>query len=214
MGAGTMLAHPTFDRPSRFAAFGFLGWLAGTAAWWALALAPLPAPPEWLDRARAVRFGSPPGGLPDTWGWMLLALGPLSLAAFLFAVWGRDLSAWARRLAGTVPGAILLGAFALPPLLLAGWLAQRAAALERAAAGPVALSAAEGSGCPPPTRAAPTRRRRSRSSTRAAPGSTPARSPASRRWSPSPTRTAARSAQGWSTPSRALPRSSARAPPR
>ena len=148
MGAGAMLVQPTFERPSRFAAFGFLGWLTGTVAWWALALAPLPTPPEWLDRARAVCFGSPPGGLPDTWGWMLLALGPLSLLAFLAAVWGRDLLAWARRLTGTVPGAFLLGAIALPPLLAAGWLAERASAIDRAAAGPVALSAAEGEKLP------------------------------------------------------------------
>ena len=145
----TMLAPPTPARPSRFAAFGFLGWLAGTVVWWALALAPLPAPPEWLDRARAVCFGSPPGGLPDTWGWMLLALGPFSLLAFLAAVWGRDLVAWVRRLSGTVAGALLLGAVALPPLLLAGWLAERSAAIERASAGPLALSAAEGERLPP-----------------------------------------------------------------
>lgn len=139
---------PSPDRPSRFAAFAFVGWLGGTLLWWALAFAPLPAPQEWLDRARAVCFGSPPGGLPDNWGWMLLALGPASLFAFLAAVWGRDLVAWARRLSGTIPGLFVLGALLLPPLLGGAWLAERAAAVERATAGPTTLAAPEGERLP------------------------------------------------------------------
>lgn len=139
---------PHAERPSRFAAFGFLGWLTGTLGWWALAFAPLPASPEWLDRARAVCFGSPPGGLPDTWGWMLLALGPASLLAFLAVVWGRDLAAWARRLAGTIPGVLLFGLLLLPPLLGVAWLAERVAAVRRATAGPATLAAPEGERLP------------------------------------------------------------------
>ncbi len=139
---------PVSRSPSRFAAFGFLGWLAATAAWWGMALAPLPAPPEWLDRARAVCFGSPPGGLPDTWGWMLLVASPLSILVFLVAVWGRDLAAWSRRLSGTAAGAVLLGAVALPPLLAGAWLIERRAEIARLSAGPVALSAAEGEPLP------------------------------------------------------------------
>lgn len=139
---------PSPARPSRFAVFAFFGWLGGTLLWWALAFAPLPAPQEWLDRARAVCFGSPPGGLPDSWGWMLLALGPTSLFVFLAAVWGRDLVAWARRLSGTIPGLFVLGALLLPPLLGGAWLAERAAAVERATAGPATLAAPEGERLP------------------------------------------------------------------
>ncbi|KAB2962113.1 MAG: hypothetical protein F9K18_10275, partial [Thermoanaerobaculia bacterium] len=79
-------------RAPRFALAGFLAWFAITVSWWALAFIPLPAPPAWLERTRAVCFGTLPNGLPDTWGWMLLLLGPLSMLTFLAAVWGRDLA--------------------------------------------------------------------------------------------------------------------------
>lgn len=135
-------------RPSGFVAFAFLGWLAATTLWWALALAPLPAPPEWLDRARAVCFGSPPGGLPDTWGWMLLALGPPSLLAFLVAVWHRDLAAWARRLSASAAGIAFLVSLAAPPLLATFWLAERVQAIERGLSSSTALAAEEGERLP------------------------------------------------------------------
>jgi protein SCO1/2 len=136
------------SRPSRFAAFAFLGWLAATTLWWALALAPLPVPPEWLDRARAVCFGSAPGGLPDSWGWMLLALGPLSLLAFLVAVWHRDLAAWSRRLSASAAGIAFLASLAAPPLLAMFWLADRVEARERGLSASTALAADEGDRLP------------------------------------------------------------------
>lgn len=78
-----------------------------TAAWWALALAPVADPPPWLAAARAVCFGSTPTGLPDTYGWLLLVLAPGSMLAGIFAVWGRDIASalrwrgrrWAARIA-------------------------------------------------------------------------------------------------------------------
>ena len=44
-----------------------------TAAWWALALLPVPGEtPEWLARTRAVCFNATESGLPDASGWLLL----------------------------------------------------------------------------------------------------------------------------------------------
>jgi hypothetical protein len=94
-------------RFSPFAAAAFAGWLAVTATWWALAFAPLPVPDAWLAAARAVCFGTLPNGLPDTWGWMLLVLGPLSMLAFLLAVWGREVGSSGRWLAAVRAGSSL-----------------------------------------------------------------------------------------------------------
>jgi cytochrome oxidase Cu insertion factor (SCO1/SenC/PrrC family) len=63
--------------------------LAVTAAWWALALWPLPADaPGWLARTRWVCFNSPPQGLPDAGGWLLLVAQPLSMIGALLVIWG------------------------------------------------------------------------------------------------------------------------------
>lgn len=134
--------------PSRFALVGFVVWLAASISWWALAFAPLPMPPAWLEQARAVCFGSPPGGLPDTWGWMLLVLGPLSLLTFLVAVWASDLRRWIHRLARRPAGAVLLGALAIAPAAFALWLGNRVSAIDRAATAAVALAAPEGDALP------------------------------------------------------------------
>jgi protein SCO1/2 len=107
-------------------------WAAVTAGWWLFALAPLPPEQAWLLRARAVCFGALPNGLPETWGWMLLVLGPLSLAGFLFAVWGADLLASARWLARRAAGVLLLALLALGALLGAGAAAARVVSARRA----------------------------------------------------------------------------------
>ena len=114
-------------RVDAFATAAFATWLAVTLSWWALAFAPLPVPPEWLASARAVCFGSTPDGLPDTWGWMLLALGPLSMLAFLLAVWGRELGASARWLAHRGSGVVALVAIAAGPLVGLLWVGGRVA---------------------------------------------------------------------------------------
>ncbi len=62
-----------------------------TAAWWALALWPASAEPEWLTRTRAACFGSKPGGLPDVSGWILLIGEPLGMLGVLAAIGGRSL---------------------------------------------------------------------------------------------------------------------------
>jgi len=64
---------------------GFL--LLITAAWWALALWPVPSVPAWLERTRAVCFNAGPSGLPDRSGWILLIGQPLGLTALLVAGW-------------------------------------------------------------------------------------------------------------------------------
>jgi cytochrome oxidase Cu insertion factor (SCO1/SenC/PrrC family) len=62
-----------------------------TAAWWALALWPASAEPEWLTRTRAACFGSARGGLPDTSGWILLIGEPIGMLGALVAIGGRAL---------------------------------------------------------------------------------------------------------------------------
>lgn len=73
-----------------------------TAGWWALALWPTGGvEPEWLERTRLACFGSPPGGLPNTGGWLVLVGQPLGMVAYLLAVWPdalrADLLRWWRR---------------------------------------------------------------------------------------------------------------------
>ena len=62
-----------------------------TAAWWALALWPAAAEPEWLTRTRAACFGSERGGLPATSGWILLIGEPIGMLVMLVAIGGRAL---------------------------------------------------------------------------------------------------------------------------
>ena len=62
-----------------------------TAAWWALALWPASAEPEWLTRTRAACFGSERGGLPATEGWILLIGEPVGMLGMLLAIGGRAL---------------------------------------------------------------------------------------------------------------------------
>lgn len=60
-----------------------------TAAWWALALWPLPGDaPVWIARTRSVCFGTAATGLPDAAGWMLLLGQPLMMGLMLTAVSG------------------------------------------------------------------------------------------------------------------------------
>ena len=79
-----------------------------TAAWWALALWPLPAEaPAWLERTRAVCFNTNGTGLPDTSGWILLIGEPLGMLAVLMAGWGRAVRDTSRHLVSSAPGRLL-----------------------------------------------------------------------------------------------------------
>src|SRR5688500_19433216 len=61
-----------------------------TAAWWALALWPAAAEPEWLARTRAACFGSERGGLPDAGGWVLLVGEPIGMLVAPLAIGRRS----------------------------------------------------------------------------------------------------------------------------
>lgn len=87
-----------FQETPTFALTGLFGWLGISAGWWVFAFARLPAPPEWLERARGVCFGMRVDGLPDASGWTLLVLGPLSMLAFLAVAWRGELAQGLRRL--------------------------------------------------------------------------------------------------------------------
>jgi protein SCO1/2 len=129
------LSAPRF---SPFAAAAFAGWLGVTAVWWALAFAPLPVPGAWLAAARAVCFGTLPNGLPDTWGWMLLVLGPASMLAFLLAVWGREVGSSGRWLARRPGGLVALAVAVAAASGSLAWIGKRV----------VAASAVEGATVP------------------------------------------------------------------
>ena len=60
-----------------------------TAGWWMLALWPAgPAVPAWVERTRAVCFGTGPDGMPHAGGWLLLVGEPIGMLGFLLVAWG------------------------------------------------------------------------------------------------------------------------------
>lgn len=75
----------------RFALQAFFFWWVVTALWWLFAFAPFGVLAPTLVQAQAVCFGTLPNGLPDTWGWGLLIVAPMSMLGFLLAVWGEAL---------------------------------------------------------------------------------------------------------------------------
>ena len=104
--------------------------LVATAAWWALALWPLPdAAPPWLARTRWVCFGSTPRGLPNGGGWLLLIGQPLTMLLALLVLFGdgvRDgLRLLTRRAAGRGLMAVVVVASAVG-LIAAGVRVARA----------------------------------------------------------------------------------------
>ena len=114
-----------------------------TAAWWALALWPAAAEPEWLARTRAACFGSERGGLPAPSGWILLIGEPLGMLGMLVAIGGRALrrdvewlaaSRGRRVVAITLAAAGILGTGALGVRVARAWEGGRVAyAPDRAA---------------------------------------------------------------------------------
>lgn len=129
-GAPDFPHRPGLDRGAGWGLVALATLLAITAAWWALALWPLPAEaPEWMARARAACFGKSAGGLPDGGGWALLIGQPLGMLMFLFAVWGGAVTRGLEALRQAWLGRVVLAVTAL--LLLAG----SAAAAVRVASG-------------------------------------------------------------------------------
>lgn len=85
--------------------------LAISAAWWALALWPLPADtPDWLQRARFVCFGSMRDTLPSAAGWTLLIGEPLAMLGALAVIWREGLVGGLRALWRSRPGRTALAA--------------------------------------------------------------------------------------------------------
>jgi cytochrome oxidase Cu insertion factor (SCO1/SenC/PrrC family) len=78
-----------------------------TAAWWALALWPVPGEtPSWLARVRTVCFGATDSGLPDISGWLLLIGQPLGMLGLLMVGWGRVVRSGLVHLVGHTPGKV------------------------------------------------------------------------------------------------------------
>ena len=81
-----------------------------TAAWWALALWPLPnEAPAWLARTRWVCFGAMPQGPPSGAGWIALIGEPIAMTALLFVVWGDAVQSGLRALWHSSGGRLTLG---------------------------------------------------------------------------------------------------------
>ena len=101
-------------------------WAAVTMLLWAMAFYRAPeVTPEWLLRAQATCFGTGETGLPDTYGWMVLALGPLSFIAGLSIALGREVRLGLSAMAAAASGKALLG-IALATLLFEGaWIKGR-----------------------------------------------------------------------------------------
>lgn len=111
------------DETLALAALAFL--LGVTAAWWAVALWPVPADaPAWLQAARAVCFGAHSDGLPNAGGWLLLIGEPLGMVAALWLLAREPLAAGLRGLARSRGGRALLAgaaAFVVLGVGAAGW---------------------------------------------------------------------------------------------
>ncbi len=127
--------------------------LAITAAWWALALWPLPeSSPDWLQRTRLVCFGSTRDTLPTPAGWSLLIGEPLAMIAALVIISGPALRDGLRALARTLPGRAVLSTGTLA--VLAGLAAAGVRVASASMAEPFDLTAA-GAGAPRLDRPAP-----------------------------------------------------------
>ncbi len=87
--------------------------VATTAAWWALALWPVPSDtPDWFLRTREVCFGSTADALPTPTGWLLLVGQPISMLLLLLVVAGADLRTGLRALLSRVGGQVAVGTIA------------------------------------------------------------------------------------------------------
>lgn len=107
-------------------------WLVITAAWWTLALVPVADPPPWLEAARSVCFGSTASGLPDTYGWLLLAAAPGTMLVAILVTWRDELAATLSALGHSAAGRVVL-------LLVALFVAGGSAAAAMRVAGGLAI---------------------------------------------------------------------------
>jgi cytochrome oxidase Cu insertion factor (SCO1/SenC/PrrC family) len=111
------VAHPLSTRFERreSATIGAMVFIAAvTAAWWLLALWPVPGEaPVWLARARTVCFGVADNGLPAPTGWMVLIGEPVAMIIALMIIAGDAVPGALRGLMSFGPGRIGLAGTAL-----------------------------------------------------------------------------------------------------
>ena len=110
-----------------------------TIAWWMLALWPVDSSAALVLRTRAVCFGATESGLPDAEGWSLLIGQPLTMTAVLLIGWRRATLNALRRMAGSIPGRLAMGATTLA--LFAGIVGAGVRVAEATAPGPPVLEA-------------------------------------------------------------------------
>lgn len=98
-------------------------WLLGTMALWGLAFyRPTDANENaLLLRAQAVCFGTLESGLPNSGGWILLTLTPLSFLVALLVVFGREIVATLKCSSNSRQGVVLLALAALAVSAQALW---------------------------------------------------------------------------------------------
>ncbi len=100
-------------------------WAGITLGLWASAFAPASEAPAWLGRLQSVCFGTLPSGLPDSYGWGMLTVGPLSILAGLIAIYRVPLGLAVVAAGRSLPWALGLG---VPLLALLGegvWVGER-----------------------------------------------------------------------------------------
>lgn len=103
-----------------------LGWLAATMFLWWLAFYRAPeTTPEWLIRAQSVCFGTNESGIPDTYGWAMLTLGPLSFLGALFAAMGTEIRAAGRHILQSMSGKAAAAVLLMLLAAQGAWAAQR-----------------------------------------------------------------------------------------
>jgi cytochrome oxidase Cu insertion factor (SCO1/SenC/PrrC family) len=113
-------------RPSKVPALVLVLWLVATLMWWGFAFLPLPStPPEWLTAARAACFGSVQSGLPAPHGWMLLVLGPASFLVGILILWGAELGASLRSVAGSPLGMCVFALIVAAVFVEGTWVTQK-----------------------------------------------------------------------------------------
>ncbi len=101
-------------------------WAVISMLLWAMAFYQAPtATPEWLLRAQSVCFGTGETGLPDTYGWMVLAMGPLSMLAGLLVAFGSEVRQGLSVMAASISGKALLVIVLATLLTEAVWIEGR-----------------------------------------------------------------------------------------
>ena len=112
---------------SLFPVWMFLAGIGVTLGWWGLAFFPASggAAPEWLARTQSVCFGTLPNGLPDTYGWLLLVLGPASLILGLLVAFGGEIRRGFVRLRASTPAMYVLALLAGTLVWETAWVGTR-----------------------------------------------------------------------------------------